>query len=97
MDFPRTVYKSPGKTRYNKTITYDAIIVRDEKELMMCEKKGFIDNFNDALFLKKAKVIEDKPDWKQMAIDAGLEGEELKKFMKKSSENRKKYLDKLKG
>lgn len=39
---------------------------------------------------------EEKTDWKQLGIDAGLEGEELKKFMKKSTANRQIQLDKLK-
>ncbi|MCP4989058.1 MAG: hypothetical protein GY928_24270 [Colwellia sp.] len=39
---------------------------------------------------------EDKIDWKDLADKAGIEGEDLKKFMRKSSKNRQIQLDKLK-
>jgi len=46
--------------------------------------------------MKKAKpVIEDKPDWKQLAINAGLKGDDLKKFMKMNATNKQIKLDKL--
>ena len=38
-------------------------------------------------------AIEEKTDWKQIGIDAGLNEDELKKFMKKSVANRKKQLN----
>ncbi len=39
---------------------------------------------------------ESRPDYKQLAIDAGITGEDLKKFMKKNTENKIKQLDNLK-
>ena len=43
------------------------------------------------------EVKEGKPDWKQLAVESGLEGEDLKKFMKKNAEQKQKQIDKLKG
>ena len=39
---------------------------------------------------------EKKIDWRDLAINAGLEDEELKKFMKKNASQKQKQLDKLK-
>jgi len=36
-----------------------------------------------------------KTDWKKLAIDAGLEGDNLKKFMKMNATNKQKKLDSL--
>ena len=41
-------------------------------------------------------IEETKTDWKQLADDAGIKGEELKKFMKKNESQRQIQLDKLK-
>jgi len=43
------------------------------------------------------EVKEDKTDWKALAIDAGLKGDELKKFMKMNAKNKQLKLDKLEG
>ena len=49
--------------------------------------------------MEKHNPIEDenKPDYKQLAMDAGLKGEELKKFMKMNATNKQLKLDKLEG
>jgi len=39
---------------------------------------------------------EKKTDYKELAINAGLEGDELKKFMKKNAQQKQKQLEKLK-
>lgn len=96
MDFPRTVYKSPGKIKYNGKLTYDAILVKDIDEYDMCLEEGYSGVFQEA-FEEKEIVISDKPDWNKIADDAGITGEELKKFKKKSSVNKQKYLDNLEG
>ena len=44
----------------------------------------------------KPEVKSDKPDWKELAKSAGLEGDNLKKFMKKNADVKQKYLDNLK-
>ncbi len=38
-----------------------------------------------------------KIDWKDLADKAGIKGEDLKKFMRKSAKNRQIQLDKLEG
>ena len=40
---------------------------------------------------------EAKTDWKELGINAGLEGDDLKKFMSKNKEARQKQLDKING
>ncbi len=50
-----------------------------------------------ARLIEEPKKEEIKRDWKAEAIEAGLEGEELKKFMGKNKALRQKQLDKLKG
>ena len=44
-------------------------------------------------FIKIEEEI--KVDWKELAIEAGLEGEDLKKFMKKNALQKQKQLEKL--
>ncbi len=39
---------------------------------------------------------EKKTDWKALGTDAGLKGDDLKKFMSKNKDARQKQLDKLK-
>jgi hypothetical protein len=96
MDFPRTVYKSPGKIRYNKDKSYDAIIVKDLDEYNMCLDEGYSGVFAEA-FEEKEIVISEKTDWNKLAKLAGITGEDLKKFKKKGSVSKQKYLDNLKG
>ncbi len=90
MEFPRTVYTSPGKIRWNKEITYDAEIVHNESEYKAALSAGYIDNFNDALFIKKAKELTLNDE----ALALGMEGEEYAKFKRKNKEAKRKYLDK---
>ena len=94
MDFPRTVFKSPGKIKWGKDKSYDAVLVKDEKEMDSYIKKGYTDDLNAAIF--NPKTENEQPTWKELAIECGLEGEELKKFMKKNTEQKKKQLEKLK-
>lgn len=51
----------------------------------------------DAVQVKEKKEEkEQKIDWRKLGIDAGLKGEDLKKFMKKNAKNKQIQLDKLK-
>jgi len=48
--------------------------------------------------MKMAKLESDvKTDWKALAIDVGLLGDDLKKFMKMNAKNKQLKLDKLEG
>jgi len=97
MDFPRTLYKSGGKLKWGKDKYYSSKLVKTESEYDATIEDGYIDNFNEALNSKPVELkIEDKPSWKELAIECGLEGDELKKFMKKNSEQKKRQLEKIK-
>ncbi|MCP4254843.1 MAG: hypothetical protein GY775_15850 [Candidatus Scalindua sp.] len=58
---------------------------------------GRVVELPEAVAMYNPTEEEIKRDWKADAIDAGLEGEELKKFMGKNKALRQKQLDKLKG
>jgi len=97
MDFPRTLYKNGGKLKWGKDKYYSVSKVSNEKEYDVAINSGYIDSFADALNKPVSKKVEDTPSWKDLAIEMGLEGEELSKFMKKNTANKKKQLEKMKG
>ena len=59
-------------------------------------KNGIVDLPHELPEQFKRVEEETKTDWKQLADDAGIKGEELKKFMKKNESQRQIQLDKLK-
>ena len=59
-------------------------------------KNGIVDLPHELPGQFKRVEEETKTDWKQLADDAGIKGEELKKFMKKNESQRQIQLDKLK-
>lgn len=59
-------------------------------------KNGIVDLPHELPEQFKRVEEETKIDWKQLADNAGIKGEELKKFMKKNESQRQIQLDKLK-
>ena len=88
------MYISPGSIKWGKDKYYDSVIVRDRKDYDKYFTEGYVGSLHEALFVKKVNI--EKPTWKELAKECGLEGEELKKFMKKNTEQKKKQLEKLK-
>jgi len=64
---------------------------KDEVILVETETKEPIETVGDK------NIKEEKTDWRQSGIDAGLNEEDLKKFMKKGTVQRQAQLKKLKG
>lgn len=75
------------KHNYNKRYILDGKTYEPKKD-------GFLYLPVEVKSLRPVKEEkESKPDYKQLAIDAGITGEDLKKFMKKNTENKIKQLD----
>ena len=96
MDFPRTVFKTGGKLIWGKNKKYSSLMVNDMDSCDKALKDGYVLDLNDAIFPKEIKE-NDTPSWRELAIECGLEGEELKAFMKKNTANKQKQLEKMKG
>lgn len=61
IEFPRHLYKGDGEIQWNHGLTYDKIYVTDKNQYDKAIKKGFIDDFEEALYGEKAEyeIIED--------------------------------------
>ena len=72
----------------------DLPIITDKVNLSI---NGIVTVSKELEGFKLVEEKEDKPDYKQLAIDAGIKGDELKKFMKMNATNKQLKLDKLEG
>lgn len=50
LEFPRHLYKGNGSIEWNYGLSYDRIYVKNKKEYDNAIEKGFIDDFDEALF-----------------------------------------------
>lgn len=52
--FPRTVYRSPGKTKASKGVSFDGLLVKDQDAYDEALKAGWFDSVDEAMAVAKA-------------------------------------------
>lgn len=74
MTYPRNLYKSPGKIKWNSKKTYDTVLVNSDEEYSKAVDNGFIDSFQEALFppVDKELTVDEKEALVVRANEMGL-------------------------